>query len=385
MDAWTLEGTTRLAAPSTNMDRPVGGPGARTKGAPFFNPGMALNRDLSVLIVAAEARRKGRILEIGDALAGTGARSVRLAHEIPESILVHANDAMPQAVAAMRRNARENHVPLREPSEREQGGMAIHEGDAHRFLASRRFDIVDLDPCGSPMPFLDAAVRATREGGLVCVTATDTGALCGKYQAACRRRYDAHHGLHATPWRAEVGLRILAGAVVRSAARQERAAQPVLMVAKGHWMRVVARVSTSSTGADRALSQLASAVADAHGFGTFGSPSSQPWAGPLWAGPLHDAALVAELARGPTTVGQGARDLLVLLQQEAEAPPFWMVPDLLQKRLGPPPRRDVLMQELRDAGFPSARTHLDPQGIRTTAKLADLAGVWIRPKGAPSP
>jgi tRNA (guanine26-N2/guanine27-N2)-dimethyltransferase len=30
---------------------------------------------------------------------------------------------------------------------------------------SERFDVIDLDPYGSPAPFLDAAVQAVSEGG----------------------------------------------------------------------------------------------------------------------------------------------------------------------------------------------------------------------------
>ena len=35
-----------------------------------------------------------------------------------------------------------------------------------------RFDVVDLDPYGSPNIFLDGAVQSVAEGGLLCVTAT---------------------------------------------------------------------------------------------------------------------------------------------------------------------------------------------------------------------
>lgn len=37
------------------------------------------------------------------------------------------------------------------------------------------FDAVDLDPYGSPVQFLDSAVQAVSEGGLLMVTATDMG------------------------------------------------------------------------------------------------------------------------------------------------------------------------------------------------------------------
>ena len=40
-----------------------------------------------------------------------------------------------------------------------------------------RFDVVDLDPYGSPTPFLDGAVQAVSEGGLLCVTCTDLAVL----------------------------------------------------------------------------------------------------------------------------------------------------------------------------------------------------------------
>ncbi len=35
------------------------------------------------------------------------------------------------------------------------------------------YEVVDLDPYGSPTQFLDSAVQAVAEGGLLCVTATD--------------------------------------------------------------------------------------------------------------------------------------------------------------------------------------------------------------------
>ena len=43
-----------------------------------------------------------------------------------------------------------------------------------------RFSVIDLDPYGSPTPFLDAAVQSTKEGGLMCITCTDMAVLCGK-------------------------------------------------------------------------------------------------------------------------------------------------------------------------------------------------------------
>lgn len=382
MDAGTsatpsTEGATSILVPATNLAKPLGAPGAREAGQPFFNPGMALNRDLSVLLVEAYARAKGREIDVADALCGTGARSLRLANEVGSRVLVHANDAQPEAVAAARAGAQANPATA--------GRLEIHAGDAHAFLASRRFDVVDVDPCGSPMPFLDAAVRATRHGGLVCVTATDTGALAGTYPRACRRRYDAHHGLHAMPWRSEVGLRVLAGAIVRAAARFDRAATPVLSVSRGHWMRVVARLEDGKRLADDALRRLGYAAADADtGGGRWlaGQPAAVPgaWAGPLWSGPLHDATLVQGMqaaAAGRVLADNAAvAALLPVLADECAAPAFWIMPEWVQQRGGKVLGRDESMRRMRAAGLAAHRTHLEPAGVRADADLQTLAQAW---------
>ncbi|MFA5943323.1 MAG: hypothetical protein WC876_02530 [Candidatus Thermoplasmatota archaeon] len=370
-----IEGATRLFPPANNLAKPKRAPGKKEKGLPFYNPGMALNRDLSVLLVEAHAAAVGREIDVLDALSGTGARAVRLAHEVKARVIVHANDGDPAAVEAIRRAAAANRIPA--------GRLEVTEDDAYVRMAARRFDVIDLDPYGSPMPFVDAAMRAVRHGGLICATATDTGALAGSFPKACRRRYDAHHGLNRPPWHSEVGLRILGGALVRAAARFDRAATPVLSISHGHWMRVVARVTDSKTGGDASLRDMGDAWLDADGQGRVGprAPLDAPWAGPLWTGPLHDAELVASMA---ATAGDGralacrkeVAALLSLLANEAPAPPFWVMPDLLQTRLGQPPRRDVLMERLAKAGFKAARSHLDPQGVRTDAALGDLAALW---------
>lgn len=335
------------------------GPKAREADAAFYNPAMRPNRDLSVLLVQAESKRRGRALDVGDVLSGTGVRSLRLAHEAGAN--VWANDADPKAAAAIQEGI-EAH-----------GLTTVHpiQGDAHAFLASRRFDVVDVDPYGSPAPFLDGAVRATRHGGLVCLTATDTAALSGRYPRVCRRRYGAEHHLHPEPWRSEVGLRILAGAVIRAAGRLDRAATPVLSVFGGHWMRVVLRVEDGKAKADDRHRKLrwVEVAEDAPVWGSDGS-------GPMWSGPLHDAGLLADMVPDAGTAPATSR-LLALLLQEAHAPPFWIDPGRLRRHADREhPGRDVLIQRLRDAGFVATRTHLDPQGIRTDAPRAACIDAW---------
>jgi tRNA (guanine26-N2/guanine27-N2)-dimethyltransferase len=359
------EGATRLLVSTHNVGS---GPGAKDKDAPFYNPGMALNRDLSVLLVATEASRRGRELDIADVLAGTGARSLRLAHEVDAPLIVHANDGDPTAIAAME-EARSINGILR-------GRLKIRHGNAHVFLAERRFDIIDVDPFGSSAPFLDASVRACRHDGLVCLTFTDTGALSGTYPKACRRRYGAEP-LHAPEWRTEVGLRILQAAIIRAAGRIDRLATPVFAVARGHWMRIVMRITDDKAGADAAAKEIGF-VAEHEVTGQAIRVDSG--AGPIWWGKLHDLEMVEAMqeAAGQHSVSDEAKKLVSILVAEASSSPFWIHIPHAHRRLGGAymPKRIAIEKALNDAESYCMPTHMDAQGIRTDANPGLFAAVW---------
>lgn len=59
----------------------------------------------------------------------------------------------------------------------------------HRFPYVKQFQVIDLDPYGSPTQFLDGAVQSICDGGLLCVTCTDMGALCGNHGEAAYAKY----------------------------------------------------------------------------------------------------------------------------------------------------------------------------------------------------
>lgn len=53
----------------------------------------------------------------------------------------------------------------------------------------KRFNVIDLDPYGSPTRFLDAAVQSVSEGGLLLITATDMAVFSGSTPEACYVKY----------------------------------------------------------------------------------------------------------------------------------------------------------------------------------------------------
>ena len=115
-----------------------------------------------------------------------------MAHEC--GIPVTINDRNAEAVALIRRNA-------------EHAGVTpeICAADINCLLSDRKFDAVDIDPFGTPAPFIDSAARGT--GRYLMVTATDTAPLCGAHRKAGVRRYFS--AALNNEYHAETGLRVL--------------------------------------------------------------------------------------------------------------------------------------------------------------------------------
>ena len=111
-----------------------------------------------------------RILE---ALSATGLRSIRYAKEIKGVKEIVANDISKRAVASIERNINANKVSDLVTASHSDATMIMY----NNRKKENRFDVVDLDPYGSPTPFLDGAVQSVAEGGLLCVTATDLAVL----------------------------------------------------------------------------------------------------------------------------------------------------------------------------------------------------------------
>ena len=114
--------------------------------------------------------------KILEALSATGLRSIRYAKEINGVKEIVANDISKRAVASIANNVKANHVDHLVTPSHSDATMVMYSNRKKE----DRFDIVDLDPYGSPTPFLDGAVQSVSEGGLLCVTCTDLAVL-GEY------------------------------------------------------------------------------------------------------------------------------------------------------------------------------------------------------------
>lgn len=146
----------------------------------FYNPEMKLNRDICILLLKSVPSE----LKIADILAGTGVRSIRLLKELPKSRIktVDINDCNPEAEKLIKKNLKLNKIKGKK--------AVVHCKDANDFLIeSNGFNYIDIDPFGSPNPFLDNSIRRLARDGILAVTATDTSALAGSHPDSCKRKY----------------------------------------------------------------------------------------------------------------------------------------------------------------------------------------------------
>lgn len=141
----------------------------------FYNPVMEFNRDISVLAVESYQRCVSRNLKILDAMTGCGIRGIRYAVEVNKVAHVVLSDVQHTAIELAKRNIERNGVEDRVEAACMDANLVL---TLHN-TPHDRFDVVDLDPFGSPAPFLDSAIRGASNNALVLLTATDMPPLCG--------------------------------------------------------------------------------------------------------------------------------------------------------------------------------------------------------------
>ena len=377
------EGGVDIEAPD-----PRDGAGDGAGDAVFFNPEMELNRDLTVAVLRAYADRvdgergggreaaagegADRPLTYCDATGATGIRAVRAGAEGYEAT---AADVDPDAVDLIRENFALNDLP----------GEAVRE-DANVLLHRDRFDVVDLDPFGTPMPFADAAVAGCR--GLLCVTATDTAPLCGAHFDSGVRKYDCVP--RNTDYHREMGLRVLVSALVRVAARRDVAAVPVCSHATRHYARTYLELTHKATAADDALSNLGfvyhceDCLRRDHEFGRIAHPpESCPncgsnrllTAGPIWLGRVADPEFVGDVADEVTDeMGEAkkATRLLETLAAELDTPTHYDQHRLCKQWGAPANKLETFLDDVRAAGFEASRCHYGGTCFKTGADVSEI-------------
>ncbi|HIH69666.1 tRNA (guanine(10)-N(2))-dimethyltransferase [Methermicoccus shengliensis] len=343
----TTEGSTTIEVPLLDEDADYPPSSAEV----FFNPSQRVSRDITV----AAMHVLGEGMSYLDALAATGIRGLRLANEV-EGLEVTLCDWNRRAVELMRRNAR-----------RVGREVEVVHADATVLMRERSFDVVDIDPFGSPAPFLDCAAKCARR--FLWITATDKAPLCGAHPKAALRKYAAHP--LNTEYHAEVGLRTLLYAVACALARYQKGMTPLLSFSTMHYYRTLVRVERGRKKAYESMRHVGH-IHHCHTCGYrrwqegFCSPADVcpvcgaglHYCGPLWLGAYKDDSLceqmIGELEHMKCSEGA---EMMRLLKEELHVPTCYDYHVMARRRSTSPPRMDALLERLRAMGYRASRTH----------------------------
>lgn len=367
------EGLTKIQFPEfdkISSDAPV-----------FYNPHMELNRDISILALQTFQKQEDRNINICDLFGGSGIRGVRYKNEIDGVGHVFINDISETANEYERHNVELNNLK----------DIEIFQHDASMFLRMHRgeFDVIDIDPFGTPSPFLDSAGYCSRRNSLLCVTATDTSALCGTYKEPCIRKYNAKP--YKSEYCHETGIRILAGFVALTLAKYSKSIEVKLSHSTEHYMRLYIEVKKGSKKSDECLKNIGYISHCKHclyreknkGLAT-STPNICPecgekliQAGPLWLGEIQNEEFISKMiVESENKKLNTKEDVLKLLEScriEAKSPAtFYDVHKICKILKISAPKLDLVFGNLEKEGFEAVKTHFNPLGIKTNAPLKKI-------------
>ncbi|MFN4336313.1 MAG: tRNA (guanine-N1)-methyltransferase [Candidatus Nitrosocaldus sp.] len=379
-----VEGSTRLLVPEVSLTSNV-----PPKQPAFYNPAARVSRDVSIVaynaFISSTMERS-----FADVLAGIGARALRVAVEVKSMDEVYINDVNPIAIEIAREASRLNKV---------ESICRFSIDTAYRFLVEHsgrgsRFGIVDIDPFGTPAPYVDCALRAIVDGGMLSMTATDTPILYGIYPRIALRRY--HGRSIRCEYANEIGLRLLLGMLSMVASRLEMGIEPLFVQSTRHYMRVYAKINVGSSSADEMPSRLGYAYhcnscanrfivcMDRHRE-VCGLCNSNRLikAGPLWISRVMDEGFVYSMNRVIDDIGydlnldKEAVNIVRIAREESmlgEAL-YYTVDEVTRMLKVRPPSTASILDALRGNGFKASRTSLSLRGFRTNANIKEISNI----------
>lgn len=335
----------------------------------FFNPKMGKLRDMSVSFLKAAGNGKGKLL---DCTAATGIRGIRYALEAgyKDVTLLDMNKLAYKSAAE---NAKRNKLRAKVLN------LSLQE---FANTTDDRFDVIDLDPFGSPAPNVYDMMKIVRDDALLMVTATDTAVLCGAHQAACIKTYNAKP-LHSELCH-ETGTRILIGFILKNAMQFNYGIETLVSLSDMHYMRVFLRVKHGAEAAARSAEELgfgafcgrcknfvyAKGMVPALGVTCDNCGSRMDLFGPLWLGRLNDKGTLEAMIENAhqTETRRLIKDLLM----ELDIPLFYSIPKVTKSLGIGAVSPAVVAERLAKKGFSVSYTHFEKDSLKTDAKLKDV-------------
>ncbi|XP_069138736.1 tRNA (guanine(26)-N(2))-dimethyltransferase-like isoform X2 [Argopecten irradians] len=341
-------------------------------------------------------------ISILEGLSASGLRSIRFGLEVPGVKRIVTNDFDKAAVDIIQKNIERNKLDHLVTSSLGDASMVMHMSKG----TDEAFDVIDVDPYGSPAQFLDAAVQSINEGGLLCVTCTDMAVLCGNNPESCRARYGTMS--HKSSYCKEMALRILLQSIETTANKYTRYIVPMISIRADFYIRVFVRVFESAEKVKLSslkfgnvyhcmgcgsftLQKLARKIPKRNAFhivAEYGPPVSDKCehcnqrhqvVGPVWADRLHDVDFVNKVInyvqenKDDFQTHRRIMGMLSLISEELQdSPMYYLIEDLCKAVHISQMKQQMFMSALLNAGFEVSMSHAEQNSIKTNASNRDI-------------
>ncbi|MED6136678.1 hypothetical protein PIB30_058077 [Stylosanthes scabra] len=365
-------------------------------GGAFYRQESAAGRDLGVLAASLHKKSNGS-LRVLDALCGCGVRSLRYLVEA-EADFVAANDGNDCYGSTIAENLSRAQKGSCEGNNGERWKVTHLEANrvmVDYYMQKSFFDFIDVDSFGSDSSFLRSAMNALRLGGLLYVTSTDGYSSGGHRPHHSLAAYGAY--VRPMPYSNEVGLRMLIGGAAREAAVLGYHITPLFSYYAYHGpvFRVLLRMNRGKIHDSRHYGYIGychecgnSREYSWDQLGQISCSCSMPMvsnslvvSGPLWTGPLHDAAYLTDmlnLAKEWGWVESGSKNSLeklinLMIDESDPKLPFGYIKlDEMASRakINSPPLK-ALMSAMHQEGYAVSRSQIATNAIKTNCPMTE--------------
>ncbi|HEC76906.1 MAG TPA: tRNA (guanine(10)-N(2))-dimethyltransferase [Thermoplasmatales archaeon] len=337
------------------------GPGRKHAG--FYNPVLEIDRDLNVLFCRYIAKKGAK--KFLDGLASSGIRGIRIAREVDGDIEMHINDCNPKSYEIIKKNVEIN-------------GVSAYVYNKHfcSVVQEKKYDYIDIDPYGSPIPFLSCIFKALKKLTYISITATDTATLCGAFDKACIRKYQAiplkKHSVK------EAGLRILIGYMARQAGSFDYSFKPLIGYSYGHFFRVYAKIEKGARKSNENIKNVGW-VGWKNGWKLFEYDELDKSfiAGPLWIGKIYDKEVIDEISqivdKKKLNKKEKLKKMLAHFKEEESLPPLYYETRYIAKEIKTAqPKIERLIKKLKNKGYKAGKTHFMSDAFKTDAPYDEI-------------
>jgi tRNA (guanine26-N2/guanine27-N2)-dimethyltransferase len=348
----------------------------------FYNPHMRFNRSFSSLGVGAIKERLGVV----DGFCATGIRGIRYGVENENVAHITFIDRSWNCEKVVKRNASSLPIPF-----------SLRIGDFNHEILEIKANFVEIDPFGTPNPFIFPAayMLSPLRTSYLSITATDVAVLCGSERNACLKKYGSISlNAHFTH---EVGLRILLKKIMEFILPLDLSFTVLFSLSKRHYLKVLLKLEKSAKKAQQKAKEVGFVVFCPHcAYQTLLTHSlPQTWkttpcpncgkqamvGGPLYTGQIQDNEFLNKMRaineKREYTDKKEIDDLLKKMELDNIA--LYYHPHVIAKIYKcQTPRLDRILLELREKGFLASKTHFNPFCFKTNAPFSEVLSVFVK-------